>query len=134
LNGARDIPFGMPIHGRPGLRLFGQRLADRKTDFVCYAGKQVEEIELTFADGLPLPRVPRGNIIDTRHFSYLSSYTIQRRKLTIRHEFTSKVSGQVCAKEIESDVSEPLRRVARSLRAQMSFPTAAPDGGKARSQ
>jgi hypothetical protein len=94
----------------------------------------VEEIELTFADGLPLPRVPRGNIIDTRHFSYLSSYTIQRRKLTIRHEFTSKVSGQVCAKEIESDVSEPLRRVARSLRAQMSFPTAAPDGGKARSQ
>jgi transglutaminase-like putative cysteine protease len=133
LNGARDIPFGMPIHGRPGVRLLGQRLADRKTDFVCYAGKQVEEIELTFADGLPLPRVPRGNVIDTKHFSYLSSYTLQHRKLTIRHEFTSKVAGQVCAKEIESDISEPLRRVARSLRTQMSFP-AAPDGGKVRSQ
>ena len=60
LSGARNIPIGMPIHRRPGTWLLGQRVAGRKTDFVCYAGKQVEEIELTFADGLPLPNAIKG--------------------------------------------------------------------------
>lgn len=59
LSGARDIPIGMPIHRRPGVGLLGQRVVGRKTDFVCYAGKQVEEIELAFADGLPLPKAIR---------------------------------------------------------------------------
>jgi hypothetical protein len=41
LSGARDIPIGMPVHGRPGMVLLGQRVAGRQTDFYCYAGKQV---------------------------------------------------------------------------------------------
>ena len=99
---------------------------------VCYAGKQVEEIELTFADGLPLPNAIKGSAIDTKYFSFRSSYTIHGRTLAIRREFTSKVAGQVCAKEIESEISEPLQRVARSLRVQMSFTGAAPRAGTAR--
>ena len=131
LNGPRDIPIGMPIHRRPGTWLLGQRVTGRKTDFFCYAGKQVEEIELSFADGLPLPQAIRGSAIDNKYFSFRSSYTMQGRTLTIRREFTSKVAGQVCAKEVESEVAEPMQRVARSLRVQMSFTGAAPPAGTA---
>jgi len=121
LSGARDIPIGMPIHRRFSAGFLGQRVAGRRTDFVCYAGKQIEEIELTFADGLPLPKTLRGGAIDNRYFSYQASYAIKGRKLTIRREFKSKVAGQVCAKEMESEITEPLQQVARSLRLQMSF-------------
>jgi hypothetical protein len=121
LSGARDIPIGMPIYRRFSAGFFGQRIAGRGTDFICYAGKQVEEIELTFADGLPLPKAMRGGAIDNGYFSYQASYAIIGRKLTIRREFNSKVAGQVCAKEMESEITEPLQQVARSLRLQMSF-------------
>lgn len=121
LSGARDIPIGMPIHGRPGGALLGQRVADRQTDFLCYAGRQVEEIELTFAERLPLPKAVKEAPIDNKYFSYQSTFTIKGRTLTIRREFTSKVAGQVCASAMEAEISEPLRRVSRSLRTQMSF-------------
>jgi transglutaminase-like putative cysteine protease len=121
LSGARDIPIGMPIYRRFSAGFFGQRIAGRGTDFICYAGKQVEEIELTFADGLPLPKAMRGGAIDNGYFSYQASYAIKGRKLTILREFNSKVAGQVCAKEMESEITEPLQQVARSLRLQMSF-------------
>src|SRR5712691_1647101 len=121
LSGARDIPIGMPIHPRPGVGLLGQRVPGRETDFICYAGKQVEEVELTFAESLPLPKAMRETPIDNRYFSYQSSYTIKGRTLTIRREFKSKVAGQVCAKEMEAEIAEPMQRAARSLRTQMSF-------------
>jgi hypothetical protein len=121
LTGARDIPIGMPIHGRPGVGLLGQRVAGRQTDFACFAGKQVEEIELTFAEGLPLPKAVREAPIGNKHFSYQSSHAITGRTLTIRREFESKVASQVCAKETEAEIAEPMRRVGRSLRLQMSF-------------
>ncbi len=122
LSGVRNIPFGMPIHKRPGVVLLGSRVPGRSTDFVCMAGRQVEEIELQFADGLPLPRPIKGTAIDNATFSYQSSYVVAERTLTIRREFTSKVSAQVCPKELESQLSEPMQAVARSLSAQMIFP------------
>jgi hypothetical protein len=99
----------------------GQRVVARKTDFFCYAGKQVEEIALTFAAGLPLPKAIRGSSIDNGIFSYRASHTIEGRTLMIRREFTSKVTSQVCAKEMESELAEPLQQVSRSLLAQMTF-------------
>jgi transglutaminase-like putative cysteine protease len=121
LDGWRNIPFGMPIHRRPGVWPLGQRVPNRTSDFSCFAARQVEEIEVTFSEGLPLPRKLRGSTIDTLHFSYRSNYDLAGRTLKIRREFTSKVAGQVCAKEIEAELGEPLQRVARSLRSQMSF-------------
>ena len=133
-NGLRPIPFGMPIHRRPGIGLLGQRIAGRTTDFICFPGKQVEEIELTFADDLPLPRPIRGRNIDSKYFSYQSHYAISGRTLTIRREFRSNVAGQVCAKEIESELTEPLQEVARNLRTRMSFQPIAPNQGPAKEE
>jgi uncharacterized protein DUF3857/transglutaminase superfamily protein len=121
LSGVRDIPIGMPVHGRPGMVLLGQRVAGRQTDFYCFAGKQVEEIELTFAQGLPLPKAFKEAPVESKYFSYQSSVTIKGRTLTIRREFKSKVAGQVCASGMEAEIAEPLGRVSRSLRTQMSF-------------
>lgn len=121
LNGVRDMPIGMPVHQRPGFWPFGQRIANRKTDFWCFAAKQVEEIEVTFSEGLAVPRKLKGSAIDTKYFSYRSSYDVEGRTLKIRREFTSKVAGQVCPKEIETEISEALKQVARSLGTRMSF-------------
>jgi transglutaminase-like putative cysteine protease len=121
LRGIRNIPVGMRTQARPSGWLLGQRVVARKTDFFCYAGKQVEEIALTFAAGLPLPKAIRGSSIDNGIFSYRASHTIEGRTLMIRREFTSKVTSQVCAKEMESELAEPLQQVSRSLLAQMTF-------------
>jgi transglutaminase-like putative cysteine protease len=121
LRGPRDIPIGMPINGRPGVGVLGQRVAARQSDFSCFAAKQAEEIELTFADGLPLPRPVKESAIDNKYFSYRSTYAIKGQTLTIRREFVSKVTRQVCAKEMEAEISEPMQRVVRSLGLQMSF-------------
>jgi len=134
LNGSRQIPFGMPIHRRPSVGLLGQRVPGRRADFMCFAGKQVEEIELTFADGLPLPRAINGGTIDNKYFSFQSHYAINGRTMTIRREFTSNVPGQVCAKEIESELTEPLQRVARSMQTQMSFAPVAPSNDQTKEQ
>jgi hypothetical protein len=121
LRGIRNMPIGMRTQARPSGWLLGQRVVARKTDFFCYAGKQVEEIALTFAAGLPLPKAIRGSNIENEIFTYRASYTIEGRTLMIRREFTSKVTGQVCTKEMESEIAEPLQQVSRSLRTQMSF-------------
>jgi len=42
LSGSHRIPFGIPINLRPGLALIGPRIEHRKTDFNCFAGKQVD--------------------------------------------------------------------------------------------
>ena len=132
LNGVRNIPFGMPVLGRPGARLLGQRLSGRKMDFACYAGKQVEEIELTFEKGLSLPKPTKGIAVDNKYVSYRSSYALAGRTLTVRREFESKVPGQRCTKEIEAEISEPMQRISRDVRAQMWFGAIAPGAGAAR--
>lgn len=124
LNGLREMPFGMPVHKRPGVWPLGQRLANRKTDFFCFATTQAEEIDITFADGLPLPARPQGAKIDSRYFAYRSSYELAGRTFKVRREFTTKVASQVCGKEIEAEISEPLGRVMRNLREQMIFTAA----------
>jgi hypothetical protein len=121
LGGVRDIPIGMPIHKRPGLWPLGQRVANRTTDFVCFAAKQVEEIEITFAEGLPLPRKLDGSMIANKHFSYRSNSEIEGRTLSIRRELTSNVATQVCSRDTEAEISEPLQRVARGLAIRMIF-------------
>src|SRR5262249_22188393 len=68
LRGIRNIPVGMRTQARPSGWLLGQRVVGRKTDFFCYAGKQVEEIALTFAAGLPLPKAIKGSSIDNGIF------------------------------------------------------------------
>lgn len=120
------IPAGLGIQSRPGDFMFGTRLAGRKQPFSCFAGKQVEEIELTFADGLPLPQKIDGRRTETKSFVYTADYQLEHRTLKVRREFVSKVPGQVCAAEVEADLAQPLREVSASNAMRMAFAAPSP--------
>jgi transglutaminase-like putative cysteine protease len=118
----QTIPVGLPLQRRPGEYLFGNRHAGRAFPFVCFAGRQVEETEIRFADGLVLPLPLRGRTIEHRLFSYSSSYRLENRTFKVRREFVSRVPGQVCPPQVEDEIAEDLKAVRGSLATRMSFP------------
>jgi tetratricopeptide (TPR) repeat protein len=123
----RDIPFpiGLMTRVRPGNYLLGPRVDGRQHPFVCLAGRQIEEIELTFAAGLALPAVPRGGTIQNSRFSYEAQYRLEGRTLKVRREFVSKVAGQVCAPEVEAEAVGVLKAVWADLNTKIRMPAAA---------
>ena len=127
LQGLRRMPFGMPIQSRPSGFLLGQRRSDRTHPFVCYAGRQVDEIDIEFAEGLPLPRRISGGINETRQLRFSRNYELTGRVLKVRREFVSLVPGQVCDPAIEAEITEPLKQIAGILGTQLTF---GPEPGK----
>jgi hypothetical protein len=121
-----SIPTGLPIQVGPGNYLLGVRIPDRTMPFVCLAGTQIEEIEIVFADGLPLPNQVRGRTVETRVFSYRSDYGLNGRTFKVRRQFVSKVPGQACAPEIEAEIASPMLMVQRSLATRMRFAAETP--------
>src|SRR5262249_3715470 len=75
------VPSGLGIQARPGDHLLGTRIPARKLPFICLAGTQVEEIDVTFADGLPLPQKIDGRRIETKSFTYTADYRLEGRTL-----------------------------------------------------
>ena len=120
------VPRGTDVFspGRPGELLFGARLQGRTMPFMCSAGRQIEDIEVSFADGLPLPLPPKGIKIERPLLAYTSDYRVENRTLKIHREFESRVSGEVCDPQVEAAIADPLRAVQADLATVMSFPTA----------
>jgi hypothetical protein len=114
------IPAGLGLN-RPGEFLLGRRYQNRTVPFVCLAGRQVEEVEIAFANGLPLPAPIADGKIENATFTYTAQHKLEGRILKIRREFTSRVAGQVCAPEIEAAITAPLKEVKNSLAARMMF-------------
>jgi tetratricopeptide (TPR) repeat protein len=120
-----SFPVGLMTRVRPGNYLPGPRLEGRKHPFVCFAGRQIEEIELTFAAGLSLPAAPQGRAIENSRFSYVAQYRLEGRTLKVRREFVSKVAGQVCAPEAEAEAADMLKAVVADLNTKIRMPAAA---------
>jgi hypothetical protein len=120
------IPTGLSVKVRPGGFLLNARLPGRKLPFMCYAGRQIEDLELTFAEGLPLPRALNPRKIETRVFTYTSESRIENRTLKIRREFATHVPGQVCGPEVEAVIAGPMQDVMANVQARMSFEPATP--------
>jgi transglutaminase-like putative cysteine protease len=115
------ISFGLPQTVRPGRFLLGDRLAGRKSAFICYAGRQTEDIDATFDPGLPMP-VPLAPVsIENRAFSYHATFQIEGRTLRMHREFVSRVPGQVCAPELEAQISNDLSRVGFNMNSAYAF-------------
>jgi hypothetical protein len=121
LRGARRMPVGLPILARPGTYLLSARKADRRDAFVCLGGRQIEEIDITFAPELAMPRRPNARTVETKAFTYKATYTIDDRVMKVRREFTSRVAGQVCSADIEKDLAEPAKTTLASIISPMIF-------------
>ena len=81
------IPYGMPLMARPGNFLLGSRLSGRKSPFVCYAGRQTEDIDATFDPALPIP-IPLADLtIENSVLSYRSTFKVEGRTLKMHREF-----------------------------------------------
>jgi tetratricopeptide (TPR) repeat protein len=128
----QSLPFGLSTRVRPGGFLLGRRFAGRKLPFVCFAGRQVEEIDVTFADGVPFPvALPtKGRKIEERLFTYTSEYKLEGRTLKIHREFVSRVASQVCAPEVETAVASAMRTIGADFDTRIRFPAQQISGAK----
>jgi hypothetical protein len=124
LAGQRDIPVGAPVQKRPGEFLLNARLDNRQMAFQCYSGRQIEEISVTFAEGLPLPQKITGRSISNHLLTYTSSYRQEGRTFIVRRELTAHVPGQVCAPELEKEIADAIKDVRGSLRTKFNFKAA----------
>jgi hypothetical protein len=115
------IPRGMPLTAWPGSFLLGSRLNGRRTAFVCYAGRQTEDIEATFDPPLPLP-LPFGPVaIDNPTFSFQSTMKVEERTLKIHREFVSRVERQVCPADLEAKIATDLNVVRVNVFSSFAF-------------
>jgi len=129
--GHKAIPIGMPILGRPGDLLLGTRFQGRKLPFACLAGREIEEIDVTFAEDKQLKISVPGRTITTRLFTYKSDYRVEGHTLKIRHEFVSRVPGQVCGPEVEGEIGKPMAEVRTSVNSRLAVnSTAQPPAAK----
>jgi hypothetical protein len=123
------VPRGMALTAWPGSFLLGSRLNGRRSPFVCYAGRQTEDIEARFDPGLPLP-VPLAPVaIDNPTFSFRSAVKVEERTLKIHREFVSRVEQQVCPPDLEAKIAADLNTVRVNVFSSFGFgasqPTAA---------
>ena len=93
--------------------------------FVCFAGRQVEELELTFADDPPPQKPFTNRRLERKLFTYTSDYKLQGRTLRLKREFISRVPSQVCDAAIEKQLGKDLATIAESLKTTMVFEKAA---------
>lgn len=114
-----QIPAGLGTLVRPGAFFFASRLAGRKLPFMCFAGRQIEEIAIEFAAGLPLPEPIEERRIETASLVYTLAQRLEGRTMTLRREFVSRVQGQVCPPELEAEIGPPLAQVAADNALQM---------------
>jgi hypothetical protein len=122
------IPDGMLFNASPGNLLLGPRFSGRKSPFVCYAGRQTEDIEATFAPPFPLPLPPRPVAIDNPAFTFRSTATIEGRTLKIHRQFVSRVERQVCPPGLEATIAADLETVRDNVSNRLTFMTENPSG------
>jgi hypothetical protein len=110
----QPIPQGMAFMRRPGEFLFAEE-NERRSAFRCLAGRQIEQIEISFADGLPMPVELNPRTLETRLFTYTTSYKAENRTFTVRREFVSNVPGQFCKQEVAAEIADQLKLVAANI-------------------
>ena len=122
------ISFGLPQTARPGNFLLGTRLNGRKSAFICYAGRQTEDVDATFDQALPMPLPLGPSTIDNLAFTYRATFKVEGRTLKMHREFVSRVAGQVCEPGLEARIAGDMNAVRANVTTAYAFggPQAAP--------
>jgi transglutaminase-like putative cysteine protease len=128
-DGRAALPVGLSLNGPPGSQLLGRRLSGRTSAFVCHAGRQVEDIEVTFAPPWPLPQLPEPVVIDNPVFSYRVTATVDARTVKLHREFVSRVEHQACAPELEATIAPDMDKVRLNASNRFAFGSASATAG-----
>jgi hypothetical protein len=130
------LPVGLPLAARPGEFLFPGPFTGRKIAFLCYAGREIEDIDVTFDQALPMPVPVKPISIDNARFNFQASFKVEGRTLKIHREFTSHVAHQVCPAEADAEIGGDMRTINNYVRTTYIFTAAAPApaGGGTQSQ
>jgi hypothetical protein len=121
------LSLGLPLAARPGDILFPGPFTGRHSAFSCYAGHEIEDIDVTFDSALGVMPVPVSAItIDNQHFSFRASFGIEGHTFKIHREFLSRVAHQVCPAEVDADIAGPMRDVIATVRPAYAFTRVAP--------
>jgi hypothetical protein len=117
------IPYGMPLTARPANFLLGSRLNGRKSAFVCYAGRQTEDINATFDLVLPMPIPLKDLTIENPVFSYRSTFKVEGRTFKMHREFISRVTRQSCPPALEAQIASDMDAIRVNVYSTYSFST-----------
>jgi hypothetical protein len=120
------VPRGVPLTTWPGSFLLGSRLNGRRSAFVCYAGRQTEDIDATFDPALPLPLPLVPITIENPTFSFRSTMKVEVRTLKIHREFASRVERQVCPPDLEAKIATDLNTVRVNVFSSFAFGASPP--------
>jgi transglutaminase-like putative cysteine protease len=136
LNARATLSHGLPLAAWPGNFLLGTRLNGRQAPFVCYAGRETEDLEITFDPAWPVPVRFLPVNIDNPAFTYRASMTIEGRTLKSHREFVSRVEREVCSPELEAQIADDMTKVRTHVYSGYLFqnipaarPANAPTGG-----
>ncbi len=115
------IPVGMALTVRPGNFLLGAIPNNRKIAFACYAGRQIEDIDATFDQALPLPIASGPFKVENPSFTYQATFKVEGRTLKVHREFVSRVEHQTCAPEFEAQIIGDMNAVRGNLNSYYAF-------------
>lgn len=113
-NGLRVLPL-------PGTFLVGGHDGTRTHPFPCYAGRQVDAIEVTVPAGLKPTRLPANRQWSTSIAEYRSSYEFKGTTLYVRREFVARPQGQVCGPDQSRELIGLMSNIRRDYRAVVVF-------------
>jgi transglutaminase-like putative cysteine protease len=114
-------PGGLRFLPRPGGFLLGIQDTPRQHPFPCYAGRQIETIEVKVPAGLRPTRLPADRHWTTSIAEYASSYAFSDGTLSVRREFTARPQGQVCAADESRELIGLMSNIRRDYRAVVVF-------------
>ncbi len=114
-------PPGLRFLARPGTMLMGTHDRPRTHPFPCYAGRQVETLEVAVPAGFKPQHLPRDRTFETAIATYSARYAFQDKTLTVRREFVARPAHQVCTPEQSHDMAELLSRIRRDYASVVLF-------------
>jgi transglutaminase-like putative cysteine protease len=114
-------PAGLRFLVRPGAFLLGTHDVPRAHPFPCYAGRQIETIEVILPTGLRPTRLPADRAWNASIAEYSSTYAIQGNTLRVRREFVARPPSQVCSPEQSQELVGFLSNVRRDQRSVVVF-------------
>ena len=118
---ALSPPPGLRFLARPGIFLLGVHDTPRLHPFPCYAGRQIETIEVILPAGLQPTRLPADRNWTTSIAEYHSSYSLRGGTLVVRREFVARPQGQVCTPAQSRELVGFLSNIRRDYRSVVVF-------------